>query len=614
MSASSSTSVSAMRFSVEGTLFHENGNVVNKQHVHIYDENGVYLGRGKTKKDGRFYVQIRTPAQIDQKITLVFRLCREKEPVREHAVLGQDEALCRKFSFYRGRTEVAESVETFVLDKLKKDLSEVHLDIPYKEEKVPLSYTFDLATAALSAKATGFLAKAKEALDFFDTHGIDDVMDAFDVTPTELTAENTWKLITNGICPIYLKEEGEFYVAEVDWSRYEFDKLESLADVKVYFKKNGDSDPIMDRIEVRFRETLEPSSHSENYTPVQTYRPDQPNFQEGLRIANCAFHVLGQTAFHLGIGHVYGAHAATAAFDYLVGHPLGNLLLPHCQFIRKISLDLGPSAIFGEEEAVLNVSALSVKGIADLISDTNAALDPFSFEPRSPINDGHAFARAQNHHFKILQAAVKGYFDKHWDEMKADWKPVHGFFHRMFKRSPEYRPWGGVEPKEGHWRDASEIGGKEDTFPPRMKYRSSDEGVRSFRYVAGDVNGPLPGDREKIEQFVVDYIHHVTLWHSWIHRSQYVNTERSPSVADVNFAPLSLSSFGKKEYGGISMKDAIRQLEIIGVFHKFDVEDYALVKGKDVDPGVVNGVIAGEQGYLDVGIDPRKEIQESTVI
>lgn len=610
----SASNVKSVGYALEGVLFHADGGQVEKQHFNVYGENSVYLGHGKTASDGKFYIEVKTPSPLDEKITLTFRLCREVKLVHEHEVLGKDAALCQNLGFYRGQMETAEAVETFVLDRLKKDLGEVHLEKPYEEEKVPLRYTLDIAKASIPSRIKAFISSAREKLDFFNTHGIDDVMNAFNVKSVPLTPENTWKMITNGICPLYLREEGDHYIAEVNWDRYEFDKLKSLADVKVWFKKNGDLDPILDRIDVKFRKTLEPSVKEGDYTPVKTYLPDQDSFEEGLRIANCSFHVLGQTVFHLGIGHVYGANAAIAAFDYLVGHPLGDLLLPHCHFIRKISKELGGPVIF-EEDGVLNVSALSVKGIATLISDSLAALDPFSFKPRGPINDGHVFAKVQNHHFSLLKDAVKEYFDEHWGEIVKDWKPVHGFFRKMFKRSPEYRPWGGVSLEDGNWRDANEIGGKaSELLPTRQSYRNGDEGVHSFRYIAPLLDGPLPGERELIEQFVVDFIHHVTIWHSWIHRSQYISTEASPDAADVNFAPLSLSEYGVGEYGGMSMQDAIHQLKIISLFHHFDVKNYALVDGDGVYPGIVRRIQAAASGYLANGIDPFKELQVSTVI
>lgn len=600
-------------YSLEGIMYDFDGDRAIKRHFNVYGKGDLYLGHGKTSKDGRFYIRIRQPAELDQKVTLTFRICKEMNPVHLHEELGKDASLCRNFSFLRARKEVSESVETFLLDSLEVDLSGVYMQTRYKKEQVPFCYQLAIGKSAISAKAKAIFSKARKKMKVFDWHVIEDGMKIFGSKPTKLTPENTWKLITNGICPVYLKEEGEFYIAEVDWSRYEFDKLQALADVKVWFKKSGEGDPSMDRIEVKFREKFEPSARVEDYTPVQIYRPCEDDFEEGLRIANCSFHVFGQCVFHLAIGHIYGANAAIAAFDYLAGHPLGDLLLPHCHFIRKITKELGGPVIF-EDEGVLNVSALSVKGIATLISDTLAALDPFSFKPRAPINEGHTFARLQNLHFELLKEAVGEFIDENWESIKTDWSPVHGFFKRMLRNSPTYRPWGGVDPEESHWRDSSEIGGLSAGLPPRQKYRVGDDGVRSFRPVAADEFMPLPGDKDRIKEFVVDFIHHVTLWHSVIHRSQYVETDSNPSITDVGFAPLALTQYGKTEYGGISFEDAIRQLEVVGVFSGFDVKKYALVNGEGVCSGITHRIREAAPRYLALGVDPENDIQVSTVI
>lgn len=602
----------SIKFSLEGRLFDPSGEVAGKQRFHVYDTDNKYLAYGKTGTDGRFYVEIKTPAALEQKVSLIFRICQDVKLVDAHPELGKDPVLCRNFSFFRGRKETAEVVETFVLDKIKKDIGEVHMEEPYEKEKVPLRYTFDILKAVIPSKFTSFIEKTKEKLDFFDQHDIGDVLKAYEVKGTPLTFENTWKLITNGICPLYLKEEGEFFIAEVNWDRYEFDKTKSLANIKVFFKKNDTKDPVLTRIDVQFRETLHPSSSEEDKTEVKTYLAEDENIAEGLRIANASFHVFGQTVYHLAIGHVYGSNAATAAYDYLAGHPLGDLLLPHCQFIQKISEELGRPVIF-EEDGVLNASALSVKGIAHLISDSLASRDPFSFKPRTPINDSHVFAKVQNHHYSLLKEAVKEYFDEHWKEMAEDWKPVHGFFRTLFRRSPIYRPWEGDNFAKASWRDKNEIGGKEEGLPPREQYKELDEGVRSIRYIAKNVEGPAFGDREMMEDFIVDFIHHVTIWHSWIHRSQYVTTKDSPDVSDVNFAPLSLGNYGQGPYGGIAMKDAIHQLEVISIFDNFSVENYRLLEAKNVYPGIVKRVEAESYGYFENGIDPM-EIQVSTVI
>lgn len=616
-------SANSIGYDLTGVLYHSNGDRAIKQHVHVYDNKGGYIGHTKTQIDGRFYVTIRNPAPLDQKIEHTFCLCSEKKIAREHEELGKDPGLCKNLDFFRGRTETAEAIETFALKQLiddhgkeyiGQDLGEVHLEKPYEKEEVPLCYNIDIAKAAIPAEVTSKISSLKENLDFFNKHGIDDVLKAFDVESTPLTAENTWKLITNGICPLYLKEEGEYYTAEIDWSRYEFDKLQALADVKLWFKKNGNLTPTLEKIEVKFRETKEPSSDPKDYTPLRTYKISDEDFEEGLRIANCSIHLFGQSFFHLGIGHTFPVSTMIPALELPVDHPLRNILMAHSQYNRKISIDLGEPVIFGKD-GVLNVSALSVKGIANVISDAVAtAVDPFSFEPRKPVNDDHVFAKLQNLHYKILQEAVKEYFDKHWEEMTKDWSPVHGFFTKLFKRSPEYRPFGGVSPFEGSWRDSSEIGGKEtESLPKRQKYRESDDAPRSFRPIATSEFGPLPGEREWIEKFVVYFIFDETIYHTYLHLSQYISTEASPSVADVNFAPLALSNYGKGKYGGMQIEDAIHQLKIISLFENFNTENYSLLEDPKVYEGIKRRIKEKIKEYTDNGFDPNK-IMSSTAI
>ncbi len=592
------------RYTLLGTLFDENGLQVQKKRFNLYQDEKTYLGCGKTDSNGHFSVKVRGLTELDQKVSVIFRLCNERKIVQEDPVLGSDFELCRNFSFLRARTETAEATETFVLDRWKKDLGEVYLETPYEKEKVPLKYTVDIVEAAIPSKVRAFIQRFEEKIDFFNTHDDQDVLNAYHVEPIPLTASNTWKLITNGICPLYFKEVDDYLVADINWDRYEFDKLNNtLANVKVFFKKNGDEDPVLERIEMQYRQTFAPSSDQKNFSSVKTCFPDDDDFEEVLREVNSAFHVFGQTVFHLALGHVYGAQVAVEAFDFLVNHALGDLILPHCEFIRKITMELGGPIIF-EKEGVLNVSALSVKGIARAISDALAARDPFSFSPREPINDRHDFAKVQNHHFDLLKEALAEYFDKHWKEIEADWQPVHGFFRSLFKHSPLYRPYDGVEVDRGSWRDTNEIGGNSEGLPSREAYRDEDN-VRSFRHIACDIKGPKEGDRELIEQFCVDFIHHVTIWHSWIHRSQYKTTESSPSVKNFNFAPLAVK---------MTMDEEIHQLEIGDTFERFNVEGYRLVDGNGVYPGIIDRVFSATEGYLKNGIDPVDEIQVSTVI
>jgi hypothetical protein len=198
--------------------------------------------------------------------------------------------------------------------------------------------------------------------------------------------------------------------------------------------------------------------------------------------------------------------------------------------------------------------------------------------------------------------------------MEADWEPVHQFFRRMFRRSPLYRPWNGEKLATAGWQDAQEIGADTKGLPQRKKCLPDDDAVRSFRPIATDPKKPKVKDRELIQKFCVHFIHLVTFWHSWIHRSQYTKTDAAPAVTDVNFAPITLSQQGHAPFGGISHAEAYNQLVLGATFKHFPVQSYALLDNKDVFVGIRNRMQAAASAYKAVGINPLEEIQFSTVI
>lgn len=587
-------------FTVKGQLVSEGDTPWKKAKFNLYDQEGRFLSYGKTSPDGRFKVLVPKLEGNEEKIGLIFRLIKE------------DSAPDERLNFLKERWEVAEAAPVKVAVASKVDIGKLDFDDYFTEEKVPLSYTLRVVKAALPAKIKGAVESLKEKLDFFGTHTVESCQKSFGVESTPLTAENTWKLILNGICPIYLKKEGEYLVADIVWDRYAFDKEMALPNVKAYFKLEGERG-VLREIRVEFQSKIEVGSSEVLDSVTRVYRPGDSDFEEGLRILNSTLHVYGQTVFHLGIGHVYGSFVAQAAYDYLQNTVFGELILPHTHLIRKISNELGKTAIFGEE-GILNVSSLSVDSISHRIADTLGALDPFSFRPRAPLTGQHAFSKAQNVHYRNVEEAVREFFDHNWGAIVKEWKMIHAFFDRLHKKSVPYRPWEGLDDLSV-FQDSAEIGGRVEPYlPERTKAKESDGEVRSFRPIAVDPAGPKAVDREMMERFTVDYIHHVTLWHSWLHRSQYTDTPFSPSVMDLNFAPITLGAYGKGAYGGVTEGEAIQQLTIADTFRRFNTRAYALVDDERVYTGLVKRIQATADAYLANGINPLSEIQVSTVI
>lgn len=587
-------------FSVKGQFTGEEAESWQKAKFNVYDGEGRFLSYGKTSEDGRFKVMVPKLDSQEEKIDLAFRLIKE------------DPSPDQRLKFMKERWEVAEKVVTDIQVSNKVDVGKLEFDDYFTTEKVPLSYTLRVLKATLPAKIQGAIENLKEKFDFFGTHTVASCQKSFGVESTPLTVENTWKLMLNGICPLYLKKEGDLLAADICWDRYSFDKELALPNVKALFKVEGDKG-ILQEIHLDFVKRGDAMSSEDFVSNKRVYKPGDEDFEEGLRALNSTLHVYGQTVYHLGIGHVYGSFVAQSAFDFLQNTVFGNLILPHTHLIRKISNELGKTAIFGEE-GILNVSSLSVDSISHMIADALGALDPFSFEPREPITKNHVFSKVQKVHYKNVREAVKEFFDTNWGSIVKEWKQIHAFFDRLHKKSVPYRPWEGGEDLSV-FQDANEIGGKADnTLPARTKSKESDAKVRSFRPIAVDPSGPKGNDREMMERFTADYIHHVTLWHSWLHRSQYTDTAFSPSPMDLNFAPITLGPMGKGPFGGITEKEAIAELTIADTFRRFNTRAYALVKDETVYPGLLKRIEATADEYLAYGIDPKEEIQISTVI
>jgi hypothetical protein len=569
--------------------------------VHLYDVEKKYLGIAKTDSSGNFSAQV--TFLPDVKPLVIFRYVHEKKIAGEHEAIKKEPHLAKNLSFLRNRMETAEVVREVPFLTSRVHLGPMKPEESFEKEEVPLYYVLDILKAGAGPKAKSGWETFLEKIDLFHTHTIDDIEKSYGFSKVSLTAENTFKMLTNGVCPIYFKIQGDLLVAEVNFDRYEFDKLASLPNATLYFTKGEHK---LTKIDLEFRKTLEPSALDKDKTKL-SITADNVEFSSALRAANSAFHVFGQTVFHLGFGHVYGSHVAQTVQDYLVGTKLGTLLLPHCQFIRKISMELGKEAIYGES-GVLNLSALSVNGISQLIVDALGSLDPFSFAPRKPFFKEHKFAMAEQLHYQIVSESVKEFLEKNREGIIQEWQKVHLFFYKLHRRLPDFRPWCGVDATKYGWQDASEIGGLADpSLPPRVD-------GKAFRLIAKSQKGPEASDFEMIGRFLTDFIFRVTLWHSWIHRSQYAAQEFSSHTMDLNFSPITINQMGKGPFGSITEKEAIGQLEIGSTFKNFPVERYSLIANPKVFTPLIERIGLVMEQYRLCGIDPEKELHFSTVI
>lgn len=610
---------------VVGSLFNNDNMPVHRGKIHLYDDQNKFMTFFRTNENGRFGTILDLPLPP----TLTFRLCKERQLIAE---VSEDSTLIKE------RNETAEGIYEVVgaIKEGAMDIGVLTLSIQYPKEKVPLSYYFNLGTTIVKTALTKSFDKLKHKLCNRTPYTSADVQAAFGFGSIPLTSDNFFGFLTNGICPIYFQRASNGQLlAEVEWNRYAFDKKESLPNARVYFDDSqfdGNLDgsatsaqfqanlegnatsahlPVLTRIELQYRHTLHPSLDEADFDPVIVYLPGQDDFEVGQRACQSSFGLLGETVFHLGIGHVYGAKYAQQVHDYLQGTVLGELLIPHCQFIRKITFEIG-KFITGAD-GVIDASALNVNGIDMSLLDTSASINPFSYKPRRVMWEGHHFAKAQQIAYKMIRAGVREYITTHRDRFLADWQRIHFFYAKRYRSSPFYRPWAGLDVE--NWIDSNEIGGSSRTrIPERTKYRDSDPQVKAMPWICRNPNGPSDLDLYWMELDVSHYIHTVTLYHSWIHRSQHYSGADAPPMTDLNFSPITLNNFGEGLNGGISVSEAETQEAVLNILTKFPAAKYAVTRCTDVVPELQQRFEDATPALLACHIDPHTEIQVASVI
>ena len=587
---------------ISGTLKDFNENVISKKKVYLYRGQEEQLAFFKTQPDGSFRISIPNKYQAET-IDLLFRLTNESK----HCDPDTNVALLR----VRHETE-----EVSVMAKL--NVSEIFFGIiqmqtAFNEEQVPLSYTLDIGKAVIPSLLKGTVLQAKSR--FFGTErskSIEQIQLSYGVTPVPLTDRNIWQLLTNGICPIYFKDEKNGTIsAEFNWNSYQFDKL-SLPNTKAFFSgwKGANARPTIEKIEIQYRKVLDPIIYEEDMHPRTTHYATDPDFINMKRKFNNGAFIFGQTVFHLGWGHVYGTRIAQLSYDYLKNTKLGSLILPHCKFIRKITNTLGKTAIMGKG-GILDRSPLSTQGILQAITRSIGALNPFTSKPRNPMNDDHVFAKDSQIVYDELYAAIDEIITESWKAIvKDDWKAVSAFFYKVHTGSPFFQAWENANINQ--WVDSREIGGVPNpNVPKRTKSDTSDLRVRSIPLIAKDPMGPEEHDKEMITLFITDYIHRVVFWHSSIHRTQYKESINFPHTKDVNSTPICLEGNGDEEFGGILEADALQQHEILSTFEKFQIQDFAITRS---DSGVHSRIVMAFNNISSKISVPLEEIAVSTVI
>jgi len=562
-----------------GRLFNNEECPISNQRIYLYGQDDQFLLKFRTTSDGYFTFDLPSAQS-----SIIFRLYQNNKTL--------------EIKYY-----IPADINASPYTTTPFDIGSLYFLYPNSEENAPLSYLLDIGITAVGTGLMKGIHMLKRKL-FGGSYTTADIQRDYGFGMVELTHENTFGLLTNGICPIYFKRgTNNQLIAEVIWDKYNLDKLYSLPNVKVCFENNT----TINYIQLEYRKTLYSSNDKED---IRIYYPNSDNFDIGLRAANSAFTLYGEAVFHLGMGHIYGAKYAQYVYDYLRHTCLGDLLLPHCHLIRKITFNIGDKFITGEE-GVINISALNINGIDELLSDTISTINPFVYKPREPLWEGHYFAKAQKLGYNIIRRTVREYLLKHRDRIISEWRSIHQFYHKRHRSSPIYRELEDLP----QYVDVNEISGSgRRNVPSQTKYYETDGNVRTIPWICKNSDGPEENDLYWIELDISHYIFMVTVYHSWIHRAQHYNGAGSPPITDLNFSPITINNYGEGINGGITMEEADQQEFILKILSDFPSKKYSLVKSKQVIPELVLNFREAADEFLNCKINVNSEIQVGCVI
>ncbi|MBS0655660.1 MAG: hypothetical protein JSR46_07780, partial [Verrucomicrobia bacterium] len=331
--------------------------------------------------------------------------------------------------------------------------------------------------------------------------------------------------------------------------------------------------------------------------PLRTFKPNDKDFEVGKRILMNNGMLYGQLYHHLSFRHAYGTKIAKEIINYLLPTDLGPLLKEHVKLIQTITEDVGKKEISGAG-GILDRSALTPEAIIESMPKGLAGRDPFG-RPREPMDADDTFAEAQSLFYETIKPVVRKTIVDNWNALSTgwQWERIHTFFKKVHKASPEYQAWESEHVKMEEWLDSREIGGyKNEHVPPRTKYHESDREVRSIPHIARDQNGPKVAsvedptdDMEAMIDFFTDYITQVTFVHSFIHRTQYIDSPDVPNSKDFFFTPIALQNKGEGD-DFITLDDAAVQSSLAETFENFPVDQYRLMDNEEVLPALRDAI------------------------
>ncbi len=573
--------------SITGKLSHTNGDPVTHQKVQVYAEMwfmNFYFGEWETNEKGELKVGIRWSwLPFSKQTNIIFKVFEETLPGKNFfgkVVTGKREVDHFKAPLMRNSHSLDIRNRKVNLYEYQSGFPDLQQPEQYarRPQQWAITYYFHLIRAAIDERLKSFL------LNFWGAPTVAGVQNLFGVDNPELTldSETTSELLLNGLYPCnFLKgEEEDALVVDINWDRYELDESPQLPNVKLTLEKDGE---LLDAKEVvvKFRDQ-----------DAKVYRFGDEGFERALFLFNSAAIVKGEVVSHLGMGHIWSGQAAMALFRTVNKNPIKALLAPHLREVLEINR-MGVSDIFGPE-GILNVSGLKAGSIIDSLKDVLGGMCYSNFKPRAPVNENHRFAKAENVYWDLLCGVVDRFFNENQEEIEKRWYEIYYMSKSLVEHSLPHRPWEGQADMSA-WDDSSEI--DDPNFPGRVTINGD---VRAVRPITLSKDKPLEGDMERLKQFCRHAIFMVTFWHWAVHSTQ------GKWGTNLSIASLAPENNGEGDFGGTSVKNARRQLEVAHVLADFD--GGAMLKNPhgDIYQPLLDAIKENKGLFAALGYDIRK--------
>lgn len=205
---------------------------------------------------------------------------------------------------------------------------------------------------------------------------------------------------------------------------YDCNETFALPDVAMRFelKPSGLPTPV----EIQLTGCLSKQDHDpflqRSFTPA-----DGEKWLQAKRVARVTGGFCTEVEEHFAGTHLNAEQYALAAYRNLKLNPVAALLLPHLKEVSLINHQANRVLIGNEEGYIPRASALTERGLNQRARDVLGFQDWKGFQPMTPLNDRHTYARAEQLFWDVTGQYVDSFFKNREHQIQKYWHEIYCF-------------------------------------------------------------------------------------------------------------------------------------------------------------------------------------------